>query len=440
MSTEATTSPEPAASKPKRRWVWSWGPGLVFALAAIGPSDFVSNSVTGATYGYSLLWTLPIIVAARYFILEASARYVLVTGESIFVGYGRCGRWVVWLIFAASFLRQHFSVLYMTLLMGSALQMVMPLPGPWGQTTWSLLCWSSGFGLMYWGRYHGVEKWCWPLLFLLAGCLGTVAVWSQPDPSTLLQGLLIPSIPAGHGLYSSTWLVMALAGSGASSTGNFKYAAFVHEKGWRDSSHLPKQRADLLLSLLGMVILQIVIQVAAAGTLKPMGVAIEAPQDLVPLFSQAMGDAGRIVLGLGLWAVVYSSYVGSTTGSGLVLGDIYRNFIRPSSDASSSSEAERPSGKWSFRGFVVVICVTGLYGLFTDWKPIWLVLLASALLVVLLPVFVLVLLRLTNDKKLMGEHVNGWVTNVALALVILTAAYLTYQNAIELWADLREAF
>ena len=149
LDTETTTSSAPVPSQGKRRWVWSWGPGLVFTLAAIGPSDFVSNSVTGATYGYSLLWALPIIVAARYFILEASARYVLVTGESIFVGYGRCGRWVVWLIFAASLLRQHFSVLYMTLLMGGALQMVMPLPGPWAQTTWSLLCWSTGFGLMY---------------------------------------------------------------------------------------------------------------------------------------------------------------------------------------------------------------------------------------------------------------------------------------------------
>ncbi len=438
MNTEATTSPEPAPSKPKRRWVWSWGPGLVFALAAIGPSDFVSNSVTGAAYGYSLLWTLPLIAAARYFILEASARYVLVTGESIFVGYGRCGRWVVWLIFAASLLRQHFSVLYMTLLMGSALQMVMPLPGPWAETTWSLLCWSSGFSLMYWGRYEGVEKWCWPLLFLLAGCLGTVAVWSQPDPSTLLQGLLLPSIPSGHGLYSSTWLVMALAGSGASSTGNFKYAAFVHEKGWRDSSHLPKQRVDLLLSLLGMVVLQIVIQVAAAGTLKPMGVTIEAPQDLVPLFSQTMGDAGRIILGLGLWAVVYSSYVGSTTGSGLVLGDIYRNFIRPSDETTVGPG--QPAGKHSFRAFVSLICVTSLYGLVTDWKPIWLVLLASALLVVLLPVFVVVLMRLTNDKKLMGEYVNGWVTNAALTFVVVMAAFLTYQNALNVWTDLGVVF
>lgn len=138
---------------------------------------------------------------------------------------------------------------------------------------------------------------------------------------------------------------------------------------------------------------------------------------------------------------MYSSYVGSTTGSGLVLGDIYRNFIRPSDDATGRPEAPgQPGSKHSFRAFVSVICVTSLYGLVTDWKPIWLVLLASALLVVLLPVFVVVLMRLTNDKKLMGEHVNGWVTNAALTFVVLMAAFLTYQNALNVWIDLRAAF
>jgi len=151
-----------------------------------------------------------------------------------------------------------------------------------------------------------------------------------------------------------------------------------------------------------------------------------------------MGDAGRIILGLGLWAVVYSSYVGSTTGSGLVLGDIYRNFIRPSDETTVGPG--QPAGEHSFRAFVSLICVTSLYGLVTDWKPIWLVLLASALLVVLLPVFVVVLMRLTNDKKLMGEYVNGWVTNAALTFVVVMAAFLTYQNALNVWTDLGVVF
>jgi Mn2+/Fe2+ NRAMP family transporter len=236
-------------------------------------------------------------------------------------------------------------------------------------------------------------------------------------------------------------LLMALAGAGANPLGNLKYAAFVHEKGWRDPSYLPSQRVDLLLSVLGMFAMTALMQVAAAGTLRPLGVPVEDAEHLVPMFSQAMGEGGRIVLGVGLWAVVFTSYIGSTTGSCLILSDIYRNFIRPSKNADGKPTSPDGAGSQSaFRGFLLWICLSPLYGLATDWKPIGLLLLVSALLVVLVPILVLVLLRLTNDKKLMGDHINGWVTNTALAFVILAAAYLTYQNAIEFWTNLKAAF
>jgi len=42
------------------------GPGLVFLLTVIGPGHVVSNATAGATYGYSLLWTLALTSALRY--------------------------------------------------------------------------------------------------------------------------------------------------------------------------------------------------------------------------------------------------------------------------------------------------------------------------------------------------------------------------------------
>jgi Mn2+/Fe2+ NRAMP family transporter len=411
------------------------GPGLVFFLAVVGPQDLVSNSAVGASYGYSTLWVLVLIVAARFVILESSARYVLVTGESILTGYRRVGRWVVWLIFVSLLLKRHLANLFQILLLGSFAHLLVPLPTRWSGAIWALVFWTLGFVLMYWGRYQIVERLSKPLIVLLGGAMVTVALLSQPDPAAIATGLLIPSIPPDQGVYSYLFLVMALAGSSAGSVGNLKYATFVHEKGWRDLSFLKRQRSDLLVSVIAIFAMGALMQIAAAAVLRPLGVQLQNVEDLVPLFSSALGQAGRIILGVGILAAVFNTYLGTNTGYSLMVSDIYHSFIRPSkepgpSTGTSGSHAHRPAYRWCLIWF----CVSPLYVLLTDWKPIWLTLFTASLFVVLLPVVVLVLLRLTTDRRLMGCHVNGWATNAVLLFVAVMAACLTYRNAVEFWA------
>ncbi len=72
-----------APTRRSREGGWAFGPGLVHLLAAVGPNDLVANSLVAATYGYSLLWALIPAYTMHFFIAEASARYVMTTGESI---------------------------------------------------------------------------------------------------------------------------------------------------------------------------------------------------------------------------------------------------------------------------------------------------------------------------------------------------------------------
>ena len=74
------------------------GPGFVYALTVLGTGDLVSNSAAGAGYGYSLIWAVALTLVFRFAWINVSAKYVLVTGESLIQGYARLGRWVVWLI------------------------------------------------------------------------------------------------------------------------------------------------------------------------------------------------------------------------------------------------------------------------------------------------------------------------------------------------------
>ena len=65
---------------------------------ALGAGDIVSNATAGATFGYHLIWALGMTLIFRFVWVNTSAKYVLVTGESLFTGYGRLGHWVVWVI------------------------------------------------------------------------------------------------------------------------------------------------------------------------------------------------------------------------------------------------------------------------------------------------------------------------------------------------------
>lgn len=412
----------------------SFGPGLLFLLSAVGPADLITNSVAGATEGYRLLWLLVVAVTARFLILEATARYVIAAGESIVVGCRRVGKWMVWLVFIAPMAKRHLAGLSQLLLLGAAAHVVFPLPTRHSIAIWSLLSWAAAFTLVFWGRYHLVERFSRWMAVLLGGSLAAAALLARPQPVEILRGTLIPSLPDATGLYGSAMVIMAVLGGAAGNLSNFKYAAFVHEKGWRDISHLRRQRTDLLFSITAMFVMLAAIQVAGAGALRPAGVRLERVEDLIPIFTLVLGDAGRIVLAASLWSVVFNNHVASATGYSLMLADIYHRYIRPSGVIAEQDSGRGAAYLPSYRWFLLYFFIAPLYVFLTDWTPIWLVMVNAAAGIVLLPVTVLVLLRLTADRRHLGRHANNWLTNALLGITLVAALYLAYQGVAELAA------
>jgi len=408
------------------------GPGLVFILGAIGPRDLVTNSMTGATHGYSLLWMLVLALVARYVILDATARYVLVTGESLLAGCARIGKWVVVLWFVVSVLRRHLSTLTRILLLGTAAHFILPLPTSHSVAIWGVASWTAGFALMYWGRYRTVERFCKPLALVLGLCLATAAILSRPDLAALAKGALTPSFPENVGLYSNAILVMAMLSAATGSFGNLKYAAYIHDKGWRNLSYRREQRSDLILSMSGMFLTLALIQAAAVGALQPRGLEVGQLEDLIPIFGGILGFGGSVILGVSLWCIVFGSYLSSGVAYGIMVSDVYYRHVRNSPEKVVEAKDLTPSQMPVYRWWLVYIFISPMYVFFTDWTPVLLVLLQGAASIVSLPIVVLAILRLTTDKKLMGTQVNGWISNTVLVLTVVGAVYLSYEGAVEL--------
>jgi hypothetical protein len=74
----------------------AFGPGLLWAAAAIGVSHLVQSTRAGADGGFSLVWVVLLALAVKYPFFEYGPRYAAATGESLVEGYLRLGRWAVW--------------------------------------------------------------------------------------------------------------------------------------------------------------------------------------------------------------------------------------------------------------------------------------------------------------------------------------------------------
>jgi Mn2+/Fe2+ NRAMP family transporter len=425
---------EQARPQPWWRKLTAVGPGLIFVLSIVGPRDLVTNSMAGADYGYALIWLLVVAITARLFILEATARYVIVTGESIVTGCAKAGRWLVWMIFLTPLLHRFMSGMIQMILMGTAIHLVLPLPTPHSVAIWSLISWALAFTLLFWGRYRLVERMARPLAVLMGGSLALAAFLSKPDWEAAVKGAIVPTVPDQNGLYGTAVVILGVVIGAIGSFGNMKYATFVHEKGWRDLSYLRRQRWDLLSSAVGMFVMLALLQIAAAGALHPLGIQVAEVEDLVPVFSQVLGESGRIVLALGIWSVVFTSMVGSSTAYALMLSDLYHRFLRPSAVIREQDEGRGAAYLPAFRWFLVIFQVPALMVLLTDWRPVPLLMFSAAISAVMLPATIIILIRLTADRKFMGEYVNRWFVNVVLVLSALMSLYLGYQSILELFS------
>lgn len=80
---------------PKKSFLQSLGPGLLFAGAAIGVSHLVQSTKAGAEFGFGLIWALLFVHLFKYPFFQFGPRYAAATGETLLDGYKKLGNGVL---------------------------------------------------------------------------------------------------------------------------------------------------------------------------------------------------------------------------------------------------------------------------------------------------------------------------------------------------------
>jgi Mn2+/Fe2+ NRAMP family transporter len=183
----------------------TFGPGLLWAAAAIGVSHLVQSTRAGADAGLALGGVILLALMLKYPFFEYGPRYAAATGESLVEGYRRIGTWAVWLYLAitvsTALIIQTTVVLFTSFLIQASFGVPLPLP-----VVTALLI-ATCVALLRVGRFHVLDLAIKAILVLLASStlFAAALTISRVDFQTLA---LWP--PASSGV--SLPVILALAG------------------------------------------------------------------------------------------------------------------------------------------------------------------------------------------------------------------------------------
>ena len=398
----------------KRLWPYlrALGPGLLAASAGNDAGGIATYASAGASYGYGLLWALVLVSIFLGVVQEMSARLGAVTGK----GFSDLVR--------ESFTLRQTALILVTMLVANTGIIVSEFIGVaagaelFGISRYIAVPLAAVFVwvLVTRGSYGWVER-VFLLLSLAFLAYVGAAFLARPDWRTVLAETVHPYLRLDRGYF---YLLIALIGTTISPYMQLYAESSVVEKGVTTEDY----RYTLFDVIVGAVfsgLVAVFILVATAATLHPHGITIETAADAARALEPIAGPYARLLFALGL------------LGASLLAAGVL-----PLATTYMLSEAlgiERGvSRSWSeapvFMGIFTGLIVLGAAIALIPGLPLIPVLVGVYVLNgLLLPVELFAILRLVNDRELMGAHVNGSVYNllawaIAIGVSVLSLALI----------------
>src|SRR3972149_2257878 len=350
------------------------GPGIITASVDNDAGGIATYSIAGAHFGYSLLWTLIPITAALIVVQEMVARMGVVTGKTL-----------------ADLILEIFGVSkYISVPIGAV-------------AVWFLVVK---------GTYRIVEK-----IFLIASTVyftyAVSAYFAHPQWGTVARAGVTPVLQA-----DSAYVIMliGMVGTTIAPWMQFYLQSAIVEK------HIPLEdyalcRADVIIGCFVTYIVALSIIVACGATMFAQGIHInDALNDALDQAPLAGKQASLLfAIGLANASLFSASILPLATAYSVCEGMGWESGI-------DKDFRTGPHFFWLFTGIIVLGALCVLY----PAAPLILIMLFSQVANgILLPFVLVFMLKLINDRDLMGEYVNSKAFNeiagtTAVVMILLT--------------------
>jgi Mn2+/Fe2+ NRAMP family transporter len=265
------------------------------------------------------------------------------------------------------------------------------------------------------GSYKRVER---AFLLMSLVFLGYIfsAFLSRPDWSAVAIGLVRPDFKLEQAFL---FTLVAVVGTTISPYMQVYVQSSVVDKGVTPEDY-GKTRTDVWVGTVFAILIVFFIIVSTAATLHKAGIQVSSAADAANALRPLAGRYAQTLFGLGLF--------GASMLAAAVL---------PLATAYSISEAlgfEKGVSR-SFREapiflgtFTFLIAIGGAIAIVPNLPLIRVLLITQVINGLLLPIVLFAVLRLVNNRELMGTHVNGPVYNIAawLTAIIVTILSLLF--------------
>jgi NRAMP (natural resistance-associated macrophage protein)-like metal ion transporter len=390
------------------------GPGIITANVDNDAGGIYTYSVAGASYGYSLLWTLIPITVALIVVQEMVSRMGVVTGKGL-----------------SDLIREEYGFRITFFLM--ALLLITNL----GNTVSEFAGLASGMGVFGATRFIVVPLgaiFVWALVVkgtyrvvenvFLAACIFYISypvscIMARPDWSKAVIGLVKPSF---HFDIGYLYMMIGMVGTTIAPWMQFYQQAAVVEKGIKIKNYA-LAKWDVIVGCIMTDLVAFFIIVACAATIFGSGhERIQTAADAAMALRPLAGHAAGAIFALGLCnASLFAASI-------LPLATAY--YVCEGLGLESGVDKrfrEAPAFYWLYTS---LIAVSALIVVFLDAEHQIPIILASQVANgILLPLVLIFMLKLINRKDLMGEHRNSrWFNVVAWitcwVMILLTALWV----------------
>jgi len=383
------------------------GPGIITANVDNDAGGITTYSVSGAHYGYSLLWMMPLVAVALIIVQEMSARLGVVTGKGLAdLIRERLGVRVTTIILAllvfvnlANTVSEFAGVAASMEIFGISKFISVPLA--------ALAVWF----LIVKGSYKVVER-----VFLVASAIYLAYVASglmaNPDMAEVGKALATPSFHLDVGYVT---IFVTIIGTTIAPWMQFYQQSSIVDKGIHIKDYA-YERVDVVVGSLFAVFVASFITIACAATIFRSGLNIETAKDAALALGPLAGKYASTLFALGLLnASLFSAAI-------LPLSTAYT--VCEAFGWENSVSRDLKEAPVFFGIYTAMIVLGAAIILLPIQSLIQAMLLSQTLNGILLPVILITMLVLINDKRLMGKYRNGRVFNIlawatAIALIIL---------------------
>ncbi|HEX6124972.1 MAG TPA: divalent metal cation transporter [Pyrinomonadaceae bacterium] len=373
------------------------GPGIIAANAGNDASGIATYSTVGAGFGYTMLWAFIPMVISLIIVQEMCVRMGVVTGQGLadLIREQFGVRWTAFIMLAlliantGVIISEFVGIAQASELLGIPRFFAVPLTA----------------GLIWWLVVKGTQKRVERVFLLMSLVFFSYVISAfvaEPDWPVVAESFVRPTFSLDV-VY--LFMIMALIGTTITPFMQVYVQSSVVEK-QMDKDDLPLARADVIVGTTFACLIAVFIVISTAATLHTTGVteidsAATAAESLVPVagvyakYLFAIGLFGAAMLAMGVLPLATAYSISEALGFEKGLSRSFR---------------EAPI----FLGiFTVLILIGAIVALIPGIPQIRLLIFTQTVNGVLLPVILLAILSLANNREIMGEYRNSLWFNIA---------------------------